>query len=142
MDSQGLLLKVHVHAASVSDRQGLPTVLPLSFCQRHPTLNTIYADMGYTGPKLAERMRRFGIELTIVKRPHKKPKEYYDLFGDLMPPIPSKFTLLPKRWVVERTFAWLGRYRRLSKDYEFYPRSSESFIYLAMSRLMLRRLTL
>jgi putative transposase len=50
------------------------------------------------------------------------------------------FQVLPRRWVVERTFAWLGRYRRLSKDYEYLPETSEAFIYLAMSRLMLRRL--
>jgi hypothetical protein len=50
------------------------------------------------------------------------------------------FTVLPRRWVVERTIAWIGRYRRLSKDYEYLPASSETMIYLAMSRLMLRRL--
>ena len=50
------------------------------------------------------------------------------------------FTVLKRRWVVERTFAWLGNYRRLSKDYEFLPATEENFIYLAMSRLMLRRL--
>ena len=51
------------------------------------------------------------------------------------------FTVLPKRWIVERSFAWLGRYRRMSKEYEYLPPSSEALIYAAMSRLMLRRLT-
>jgi putative transposase len=51
------------------------------------------------------------------------------------------FTVLPRRWVVERSFAWLGRYRRMSKDYEYLTTSSEALIYAAMSRLMLRRLT-
>ena len=55
------------------------------------------------------------------------------------PPMPA-FTVLKRRWVVERTFAWLGNYRRLSKDYEFLPATEENLIYLAMSRLMLRRL--
>jgi transposase len=58
------------------------------------------------------------------------------------PPIVSAFAVVPRRWVVERTFAWLGRYRRLSKDYEFLTATSEAVIYLAMTRLLLRRLTL
>ena len=57
------------------------------------------------------------------------------------PPIVSPFTVVPRRWVVERTFAWLGRYRRLSKDYEYLTATSEQVIYLAMTRLLLRRLT-
>ena len=57
------------------------------------------------------------------------------------PPIVSPFALAPHRWVVERTFAWLGRYRRLSKDYEYLTATSEAVIYLAMTRLLLRRLT-
>jgi putative transposase len=59
---------------------------------------------------------------------------------DVEPPPMPAFTVLPRRWVVERTIAWIGRYRRLSKDYEYLPESSEAMIYLAMSRLMLRRL--
>jgi putative transposase len=57
------------------------------------------------------------------------------------PPIVSPFAVVPRRWVVERTFAWLGRFRRLSKDHEFPPATSEAVIYLAMTRLLLRRLT-
>ena len=57
------------------------------------------------------------------------------------PPIVSPFAVAPRRWVVERTFAWLGRYRRLSKDYEYLTATSEQVIYLAMTRLLLRRLT-
>jgi Transposase DDE domain len=57
------------------------------------------------------------------------------------PPIVSPFAVVPRRWVVERTFAWLGRYRRLSKDYEYLTATSEAVIYLAMTRLLLRRLT-
>jgi putative transposase len=57
------------------------------------------------------------------------------------PPIVSRFAVVPRRWVVERTFAWLGRFRRLSKDYELLTATSEAVIYLAMTRLLLRRLT-
>ena len=57
------------------------------------------------------------------------------------PPIVSAFAVVPRRWVVERTFAWLGRFRRLSKDYEYLTATSEAVIYLAMTRLLLRRLT-
>ena len=67
----------------------------------------------------------FGIELVVVKRSDTQPG----------------FKLLPRRWVVERTFAWLGRYRRLSKDYERCTRSSEAMVYLASIRLLLNRLT-
>jgi transposase len=74
--------------------------------------------------------------LEIVERPRRWGWYPVDVEP---PPIPA-FTVLPRRWVMERTIAWIGRYRRLSKEYEYLPESSEAMIYLAMSRLMLRRL--
>jgi putative transposase len=123
VDTLGLLLAVAVHAASVQDRDGAKPVLA-KLLGRYPRLELIWADGGYAG-QLVEWVRSMlGWTLAIVKRTD-------DLRG---------FRVLPKRWIVERTFAWLGRYRRLSKDYEELPASSEAMIHLAMTHLMLRRL--
>ena len=91
----------------------------------HPLLKIIWADGGYRGQLIAWVKELTGIELEIVKRSD-------DISG---------FVLIPKRWVAERTFGWFNRFRRLSKDYEANPRNSESLIYIAMTHLMLRRLT-
>lgn len=112
-----------VHGADVQDRDGAKMVLSKlkgSFKQ----LQLIWADGGYSG-KLIDWAFQFGHwVLEIVKR------------GDEV----QGFSVLPHRWVVERTFGWLGRYRRLSKDYEELTETSESMIYLAMINLMTRRL--
>lgn len=90
----------------------------------HPSLKKIWADGGYRGQLIAWVKELTGIELEIIKRND-------DLSG---------FVLLPKRWVVERTFGWFNRFRRMSKDYEALPGNSESLIYLAMAHIMVRRL--
>lgn len=123
VDTLGLILAVVVHAADIQDRDGAKLVLA-QLAGRFSRLKLIWADGGYAG-KLIEwtwKLRRWVLE--IVKRND-------DLSG---------FVILPKRWIVERTFAWLNRYRRLSKDYETLTNSSENVIYLAMIQLMLRRL--
>ena len=94
--------------------------------RRFARLTRIWADHGYLNANLlAWAKHRLGYTLDIVKRPAGV----------------KGFTVLPRRWVVERTFAWLGRYRRLSKDYEQWPWSSEAYLYLAMTHRMLRHLT-
>jgi putative transposase len=119
----GLLLVVVVHAANIQDRDGAKLVLA-KLAGKFWRLKLIWADGGYAG-QLIEWARQLGRwVLEIVKRSD-------DVTG---------FVVLPKRWIVERTFSWLGRYRRLSKDYETLPESSESVIYLAMTHLMIRRL--
>ena len=127
VDTDGLILKVRVHAASVQDRDGATLVLdqidePLS------KLELIWADGGYSGDKLADWMaERFGprpLRLEIVRRSDAQ----------------KGFVVLPRRWVVERTFGWLNNFRRLSKDYEFRTNSSEAFIFLAASLLLIVRL--
>ena len=90
-------------------------------------LRTIVADGMYEGSACIWAWA-LGWAMRIVKR------------GDGRSPTPGGFAPLPMRWVVERTFAWLGRYRRLSKDYEYHARNSETMIYLAMINLMLNRL--
>jgi putative transposase len=123
VDTLGLIMAVVVHAASVQDRDGAKEVLA-RVKGRFPRLQLIWADGGYAG-KLIEWVASFGRwTLDIVKRSDKT----------------SGLVVLPKRWIVERTFAWLGRHRRLSKDYEELTDSSESMIYLAMIHLMSRRL--
>jgi len=82
-----------------------------------------------------------GWTLEIVQRPGAGSRRRITAPGVEPAPIDRSFKVIPRRWVVERTFAWLGRYRRLSKDYEYLPETEESFIYTAMTRLMLKRLT-
>lgn len=124
VDSLGLLLEVVVHPANIQDRDGAKLVLK-RLRRRFPRIRTIYADGGYAG-KLVTWARRVGDwSLEIVRK-----------LGST-----DGFVVLPKRWIVERTFAWLGRSRRLSKDYEQVADSSVAMIQLAMIRLMLRRLT-
>ncbi len=119
----GLILAVVVHAANIQDRDGAKLVLA-RLRGRYRRLKLIWADGGYAG-KLIEWTASFGNwVLEIVKRSD-------DVTG---------FVVLPKRWIVERTFGWIGRYRRMSKDYEMLPASSEAMILIAMINLMLRRL--
>ena len=117
-----MLLCLLVHSADIQDRDGAKL---LFFKIRHklPKLKVVWADGGYTG-KLEDWVRRFfNWKLEIIKR--------NDTDG---------FKVLPKRWIVERTFAWLNTHRRLSKDYELYNETSEAWIHIAMIRLMTARL--
>ena len=122
VDTLGLLLAVVVHAASIQDRDGAKLVLT-KLLGRFPRLQLIWADGAYAG-KLIDWAYDVGSWLLLVNRP-----------GDT-----HRFQVLPRRWVVERTLAWLGRCRRLSKDYEALPETSETWVQIAMIHLMLRRL--
>jgi putative transposase len=124
VDTLGLLLCVKVHAASVQDRDGAKLLLE-EVQGRLPRLRLIWADGGYRG-KLIDWVATTCLWLLVIV------KRNDDVQG---------FVVLPRRWVVERTLAWLGGYRRLSKDYERQPASSEAWCYLAMVNLMLKRLT-
>jgi putative transposase len=119
----GLLLAVAVHAANIQDRDGAKLVLA-QLVGRFPRLWLLWADGGYAGTLLVWALVAGGWVIELVKRPAGA----------------KGFAVLPKRWIVERTFAWLGRSRRLSKDYEALPETSEAWIRIAMIHLMLKRL--
>ena len=124
VDTLGMILCVVVTAASVQDRDGGLMVLR-KLAGWFPRLRVIFGDAAYGTGRLAVWAAALGgWVLSIVRK----------LAGQV------GFVVQPKRWVVERTFAWLGRYRRLSTDYETYPHNSEAMIRLAMINLMLHRL--
>lgn len=112
-----------MHAGNIQDRDGAKLVLA-DLLGNTPRLKKLWADGGYAGQLVDWVRAQLGCELEIVKRSD-------DMRG---------FVVLPKRWIVERTFAWLGKCRRLSKDYEYQVESSEAMIRLAMIGLMARRL--
>ena len=122
-DTMGLLLAVVVHAANVHDSKGASNVIA-SLKGRFERLVKIVADGGYRGELIEKTKATFGWILEIVLRSDHS----------------SKFTVIPKRWVVERTFAWFESYRRLSKDFEFRTDTSETMIQFAMIKLMLNRI--
>lgn len=124
VDTLGLILAVVVHAANIQDRDGAKLVLR-KIRKLYPRLKLIWADGGYAGKLIEWTKSLGGWVLEIVKRSD-------DVAG---------FAVLPRRWVVERTFGWIGRYRRMSKDYETLPASSETMVYLAMINLMIHRLS-
>jgi putative transposase len=116
-------LRVVVHRADLQDRDGAYYVFE-DIQDLHPTLAKVWADQGYSGELGTDILKQYGIILEIVE---KLPEQH-------------GFVVLPRRWVVERTFAWLGRYRRLSKDYEQRVEYSETWVYLASISRMLRKL--
>lgn len=123
VDTLGLLLMVLVTEADMQDRDAAKRLLVM-ILGLFPRLRKLWADGAYRGT-LLEWVKQFcRLDLEIVERD----------------PSAVGFQLLPRRWVVERTLAWLSRCRRLSKDYEYLPSSSEAMIYVAMVRLMTRRL--
>jgi putative transposase len=124
VDTLGLVIVAVVHSAGVQDREGARLVLT-QLREHFSWLKRVWADAAYAGPKLGEWLGGlFTWTLEIVTRTDDHPG----------------FQVQPKRWIVERTFGWLNRSRRLSKDYERLPETEEAWIYAAMSRLMLRRL--
>jgi transposase len=139
VDTNGLILDVLVHPANITDRQGAKLLLsPLK--DVFPRLSLIWADSGYAG-KLEDWVKKtLDWTLEIIKRPFEGVRYVWMPPGVEPPEIPRGFVVVKRRWVVERTFGWLGRSRRLSKDYEHLSESEESWIYTAMIRIMLARL--
>jgi transposase len=136
VDTGGLLIRAVVHAADISDRDGAKLVLA-GIADRVPALRHLWLDAGYQGTAVTWIEQELGLSTTVVR----KPRRWVWWPADSEPPpMPTGFQILPRRWVVERTFAWLGRSRRLSKDYEALPATEAAWIHLAMSSLMLARL--
>jgi len=147
VDTQGLVLKVKVHAASVMDRDGIKPLLERAK-ERFPRLSHLWLDAGYNGTGKGKDWveKVLGWTAKVVRHPP-KPRYVWVKEGEepdweklakLLPP--PGFRVLPRRWVVERTFSWIDQNRRMSKDYEKLTATSEAFVYVAMSRLMARRL--
>ena len=126
VDTLGLILAVVVHPANMQDRDGARLVLA-KLTQAFGWLRLIWVDGGYAGNPLAQWLKellpRRGLRLEVVKR------------SEL-----HTFKILPRRWVVEKTFGWLSNYRRFAKDYEYHPANSEALILIAASKLMVSRL--
>ena len=151
VDTEGLVLKAKVHSAKVPDQDGIK--LLLKGVQDHlPRLSHLWVDAGYQGRGKEWAEEVLGLSVEVVHRTRKPtPEKIARIWAEewakegrkiewqrLMPR--RGFELLPRRWVVERTFAWLCHNRRLSKDYERLCSTSEAFVYAAMVRLMVRRL--
>ncbi len=124
VDTLGLMVGLVVHGAGVQDRDGAPFVLS-AIRRRWPWLRHVFADGGYAGKQLREALKSTGDwRIEIIRRSDKA----------------DGFEVLPRRWVVERTFAWLGRCRRLAKDWERSIASSEAWATIAHIRMLTRRL--
>ncbi len=151
VDTEGLVLQARVHSAKVPDEDGIRLLLEPAR-DRLPRLGHLWVDAGYRGRGRRWAEEVFGLNVEVVRKPPKPVPEKVMLawarewvkegkkvdWEKLMPP--KGFQILPRRWVVERTFSWLSQNRRMSKDYERLCATGEAFVYVAMTRLMVRRL--
>jgi putative transposase len=153
VDTEGFVLRAKVHSAKVMDWDGIKTLLRQADAQ-FPRLEHLWVDAGYRGEDKGKDWveKKLGWSVELVERPRKpSPEKVLMAWAEqwmhegvkvdwqkLLPP--KGFVVLARRWVVERSFAWISHNRRMSKDYERLCASGEAFVYAAMSRLMLRRL--
>jgi putative transposase len=151
VDTEGLVLKAKVHSAKVPDQDGIRLLLESAQAELS-RLKHLWLDAGYEGRGKQWAEEALGLSVEVVRRPPKPiPEKVAKIWAeewakegkkiDWQRLMPSRgFQVLPRRWVVERTFSWLSQNRRMSKDYERLCASGEAFVYAAMSRLMARRL--
>jgi putative transposase len=154
VDTEGFVLKAKVHSAKVMDYEGIKTLLDRAQ-RRFPGLRHLWMDAGYRGEDKGAHwvQKTLGWSVDVVERPRQAaPKEVLMAWArewakegvkvdweHLL--APKGFQVLPRRWIVERTFSWIDQNRRMSKDYERLSASGEALVYAAMIRLMVRRLT-
>jgi putative transposase len=151
VDTEGLVLQARVHSARVPDQDGIRLLLePVR--TRFARLSQLWVDAGYQGRGRRWAEEALDLSVEVVRKPKKPvPEKVAELWAAewakegimvdwqrLMPP--KGFKVLPRRWVVERTFAWISHNRRMAKDYERLCATGEAFVYAAMTRLMVRRL--
>ena len=139
VDTEGLVLKAVVHPANEPDGTG---ARPLLAALRGllPRLELIWVDGGYKRAFADWVAATLGWRVEVVQHPDAGLRYVWVAPGQPVPARPAGFRVLPRRWVVERTFAWLGGYRRLSKDYERLCATSEAMVQLSAIRLMIKRL--
>ena len=152
VDTEGLVLQARVHSARVPDADGIRLLLDPARRDRLSDLSHLWVDAGYQGRGKRWAQEALGLSVEVVRKPKKPvPEKVAELWAAewakegkevdwqrLMPP--GGFRVLPRRWVVERTFAWISHNRRMAKDYERLCATGEAFVYAAMTRLMVRRL--
>lgn len=125
VDTLGLPMAIAIHEANIHDSVGAESVVKV-LADRFPRLKKILADGGYRGEALSDKvMKTLGCELSIVLSPNESSK---------------KFSVIPKRWIVERSFAWIENFRRVALDYEFFSQSSLAMLQIAFSAIMLKKL--
>jgi len=140
-----LLLKIVVHAAGLSESEG-GCLLLQGVANVFPRLRHLWTDQGYKPVFVTWVEQHLGWTVEVVKPPYAPRGDSAQAIRDLLGEqefarrYPTGFRVLPRRWVVERTLSWLSKQRRLSKDYELLPRTTETWAYLTMGRLLLRRL--
>ena len=151
VDTEGLVLRVKVHSAKLPDQDGIKLLLKAAR-QCHPRLSHLWVDAGYQGRGKEWVEQELGLSVEVVHRTPKPTSEKIARIWaqewakegreiDWQRLLPRRgFEVLPRRWVVERTFSWLSQNRRMSKDYERLCTTGEAFVYAAMTRLMVRRL--
>jgi putative transposase len=137
VDTLGIVINACISPASIGDREGAMVLLSL-LGKGLPRLRHLWADPGYRGPFVRWAKRVLGITVQIT---HRRDGGLRHTWARADAPSRSvlRFAVVPRRWVVERTFGWFGRWRRLSKDYEYLTATSENAIYLAMSFILVRR---
>ena len=151
VDTEGLVIEARVHSAKVPDEDGIRLLLE-SARNRLGRLSHLWVDAGYQGRGRRWAEEILGVSVEVVRKPKKLlPEKVAKAWAkewakegkevDWQRLMPTKgFQVLPRRWVVERTFAWISHNRRMAKDYERLSATGEALVYAAMTRLMVRRL--